>query len=242
MEEKELIRKIKELKQIKPNQDWVVLAKNQILGSEIPGVRASASFFPFWKPALITLTTCLILAGVFSFAQDSLPGEILYPVKKISERAQTIFVSEDEKPQMSLELANKRLEELAEVAKTNQAENLAPAINEFKTSISEAAENLTKVKTPNSDFQEIREVVDKTKDIEKKTKEIQSWGVVIGEEDLKELQMVSKKIELESLVITLKNDLENRALTEEQKEILDEMKELITEEKYLEALELWLNQ
>ena len=34
MEEKELIAKIRELRQIRPNKDWVVLAKSQILGQE----------------------------------------------------------------------------------------------------------------------------------------------------------------------------------------------------------------
>ena len=34
MQEKELIAKIKGLKQIKPNQEWVFLAKNRILGLE----------------------------------------------------------------------------------------------------------------------------------------------------------------------------------------------------------------
>ena len=45
MNEKELISKIQELRQIKPNQNWVAFNKTQILGQESTGF----SFFPYFK-------------------------------------------------------------------------------------------------------------------------------------------------------------------------------------------------
>ena len=245
MTEKELIGKLRELRQIKPNKDWVVLAKTQILGQETNRGWASVSFFPFWRPALATLTVFGILFGIFVFAQYSLPGDCLYSIKKITERAQVVFVSEEEKPRASLELANKRLEELTKVAGTNQVKNLAPAINEFQASVSEAAKNLSRVEATSTDPMVVKRFVDQAKNIEKKAKEVESLGVVIGE--LNELQEARTKLELQSVVIMLEDiisrleiRLEKEALTEEEEEILVQIKELVEEGKYSEAWELYL--
>jgi len=72
--EKEIIKKIKLLKQIKPEKKWVFLTKEKILGKE-------PLFFPFLKPAFAGLLFVLILFGL-SFT--SLPGEPFYRYKEIS--------------------------------------------------------------------------------------------------------------------------------------------------------------
>ena len=242
MNEKELIGKLRELRQIKPNRDWVVLTKSQILGEERPGLRAGLFHFPIFRVAYAGLVAAFVLFGLFGTSQSSLPGELLYPIKKITEKAQAVFVSETEKPQASLELADKRLEELTKIAQTNQVKKLAPAINEFQASVSEAARNLSRIDATTTDAVAVKKVVDRAKNIEKKVEEVKSLGVVIEEQELEELQEVSSKLELELLVSVLKNmiaDLENRTLTEEKEEILLQMKELAEEGKYLEALELY---
>ena len=236
MDEKELIGKIKELRQIKPNQEWVFLTKNRIF-SEAPTYREktalSASivsvlrlFFlrPALKPAYAGALVLFIFFGLFGFAQNSLPGDYLYPIKRISERGQALFASEEERAQMSLELVNKRLEELTQIVEANQTKKLAPAIKEFQASLSEAVSG--------SDAESLRKVVK----LRKKTAQLQSRGVVIGEEGL-------QKLELESLVGVLENliqDLENRSLTEEQEELLAQMKESVEKGDYSAALELYL--
>jgi len=217
--EKELIGKLRELRQIRPSKDWVVLTKNRILGQE---EKIELTPFSFWKPALATVTAFGILFGIFAFAQNSLPGQPLYLIKRITEKAQAVFVSEKEKPQASLELANKRLEELTKIAETNQVKNLAPAINEFQASVSEAAKNLSRIDATSSDPVVVKRFVEQAKNIEKKAKEAKSLGVVIEDEELEELQEASNKLELGLLVSVLKNmisDLENRTLTEKQEEI-----------------------
>jgi len=246
--EKELIGKIRELRQIKPSKDWVVLTKTQILGEEQPvRERVSISIFRalLYKPKLVlaTVLSLFILFRLFSFAQNSLPGDFLYSIKKITEKCQAVFVSEVDKPQASLELANKRLEELTKIAETNQVKKLAPAINEFQASISEATKNLSKMEASSSDPVAIKKIVDRTKELGEKIQEVKSLGVVIEEGKLEELQKVSDKLELGLLVSILKDmisDLENRTLTEKQEEILSQMRELVEKEKYSEALELYL--
>jgi len=247
--EKELIGKLRELRQIRPNKDWVVLAKSQILGQEFNQHRVLINWLRvfFAKPVYAGLVVVFVLVGLFgtlAFAQNSLPGQPLYLIKRITEKAQAVFVSEKEKPQASLELANKRLEELTIVAETNQVKNLAPAINEFQASVSEAAKNLSRIEATTTDPVTVKRFVDQAKNIEKKAKEVESRGVVIGE--LNGLQEARTKLELQSVVMMLKDlisrleiRLEKGALTEEQEEILVQIKELVEEEKYLEAQTLF---
>jgi len=166
--EKELIGKIRELRQIRPRKDWVVLTKSQILGEE-----PKILFFPFFKPAFATVTAFGILFGIFSLAQNSLPGDFLYSIKKITEKGQAVFVSEEEKPALYFELANERLEDLTKAP----AKNLAPTIKEYQASVSEAAKNLTKIKDP----EEAKKVVMKIQELEEKKREVETLGMVVGE-------------------------------------------------------------
>lgn len=229
MDEKELIGKIKELRQIKPNQNWVFLTKNRILGQEVsqpqvflkPKWGLSPLRLLFLKPAYVGALALFIIVGLFGFAQNSLPGDYLFSIKKMTERSQTFLASDEERAQISLGLVNKRLEELARIVETNQTKKMAPALREFQAAVSEAV--------PGSN---VREVVE----IRKRTQELQSLGVVIEESGLQIL-------ELESLVGILENliaDLEESSLTAKQEVVLDIMKELVEKGEYAEALELYL--
>lgn len=222
--EKELIGKIRELRQIKPRKDWVVLTKSQILGEE-----PKILFFPYFKPAFAGLVAVLILFGLFGFAQNSLPGDLLYPIKKITEKSQAVFVSEEEKPAFQLKLANERLEDLTKAP----VKNLAPTISEFQTNISEAAKNLTKIDATTSDPVVIKKIVEETKKLEKNKQKVESLGMVIEGEGTEEFDNALAKV-VENLI----KDLENQTLTEEKEEILSQMKELFESRKYSEALEL----
>jgi len=237
MTDRDLIKKLQILKDIKPRKDWVVLTKTQILGEqreEFSLIESLGFFFQskLAKPAFASLIAVFLLFGLFAFAQNSLPGDFLYSIKKITERGQAVFVSKIDKPQASLELANKRLEELTKIAETNQVKKLAPAINEFQASVSEAAKNLSRMEATSSDPAAIKKIVEGTKELGGKIQEVKSLGVVIGEEEFDELQGVSDELEIKLLI----SDLEKITMTEEQEGILNQMKELVEEGKYSEAL------
>jgi hypothetical protein len=222
MTDKDLIKKIQLLKQVRPRKDWVVLTKNQILGEQ-PGLIEEISLSLRWalqyKTAFATLVVFAVLAGTIGFAQDSLPGEVLYSVKKITERGQAVFVSEEELPKYNLEIANKRLEELSKIAQTNQVKKLAPALNEFKYSVSEAAESLTRIKEPEKVHKAGREIVKEMRKLEENKEKIETYGVVIG--DAKEIENAMCQL--------VKREIEGLGtLTEEQEELLSEA------EQYLE--------
>jgi len=214
MTEVELIKKIKRLKEIKPRKDWVLLTKSQVLDFK----RERLSFFAVLgrlvlQPRMVSVFFVILglFLSVFSFAQNSLPGDLLYPIKKIAEKGQAIFVSEANKPKVQLEQANKRLEELAKIAAENQTPKLAPALDEFQNSVNEAAKNLKKSQKVT------KEIVDQTKKLIEKREEVKTLGIVVGGGELDDAlsQIVENEIK----------DLEKRTLTEDQEKLLKEAKE-----------------
>jgi len=230
MNEKTLIGKIEILRQIRPRKNWVILTKKRILGEErtLPGLfldsfRVFQGLFFQYKLALASLVLLFILGGTFAFAQKSLPGEPLFIVKKMTEKTRAVFISEEEKPKAQLELANRRLEDLAKIAEKNDVRKLAPAIDEFQANVSEAAKNLAKAKTVGKD------IVVQTQELEKNKEKIEkTLATQIGTE---ELENVYKDLAEQQI-----KDLENSSLTESQTKLLAQAKEYFEAGDYSNAL------
>jgi hypothetical protein len=214
MEEKELISQIRELRRIKPEKKWVFLTKEKILG------KGAIEIFPFFKPVYAGLFLFLILIGLFGVSQKSLPGEPLFYIKKVSEKIQTEFVSKEEKPKVDLELTNKRLEELKEIAAKNDTRKLASAIKEVKEVSAQASKSLKEVKKP-------EEIVETTKKIVQIKTYAQKLGVEVPLDDL--------SIAYKDLAEYQIKEMENSSLTEAQQEILKEAKEFFEKGDYPSA-------
>ena len=237
MNEKNLIKKIQTLKQIEPEKDWVVLTKRQIVGFE--DVQMKPSFIDQvlevfqvlpgfnYKLALATLAVILTLGGTIGFSQAALPGDLLYPVRKFVDKTGYLFVSKNDQPKLGLEIANKRLEELTMIAQNNQGRNLAPAINEFRQSMVEAAD---KLKIVDGSPKITEEIVKETGKLKENREKVEALGVVVGE--TKELNRA-----LSQLVEREIKDLESRSLTEEQIGILTQAKQDFKDGSYEKALE-----
>jgi len=224
--EKELIGKIRELRQIKPQKDWVSLTKTDILGAD-----SRFTFFPYFKPAFAGFVVLFLAFGSFFLVENSLPGDALYAVRRVAHLGQAVFISEQERPVFQLKLANARLEDLTKAP----VKNLAPTIYEFEANIAEAARNLASIDATTSDSIAIQRIVEEAKKIEENKQKVESLGVVLGEEGTNELNQALARI-----VNNLIEDLEERSLIEEKQEILVQMKELLEKEQYSEALELYL--
>jgi hypothetical protein len=218
--QEELIGKIRELRQIKPRKDWVLFTKSQILPQEQP---VFTPFFIF-KPVFAGVLFVFILFGLLGTSQNSLPGDLLYPIKKITEKARVVFVSETEKPKANLELANKRLEEINQIAQNNEVRKLVPAINEFQASILKVTENLTALKGA-----DIKEIAKETQKLEENKKKAESLGIEVGEtEELESAYKILAEREIKNL--------EQNSLTETQEEVLKEAKEYFEKGDFATAL------
>lgn len=238
MTEKQLLRKIRELRQIQPSPAWVVLTKTQILGKNEVRPRSFyfALFRPVFSPAYVSLIVLFILFGLFGFAQYSLPGDLLFSLKKVSEKGQAVFVSEEKKPEFELELTNKRLEELNEVAETNRVGNLAPALNEVKT-----AKVSAKKKIANSIKNKSTEEATKiAKGIAQELNEVnEKEGEIYASLNIEPSQGADETAEkaVDELLI---KDAKNSTLTEEQENDLAKVEEYYEKGDYAQALEFYL--
>ncbi len=231
--EKQLISKIKELRQIKPNQNWVFLIKSQILGAE----ERKASV-PFWnygfnnfrlRFAFASIATIMLMLGSYGIVEKSLPGDALYLIRRAAHKVQTVLIPAQEKPAYQLKLANDRMEDLAKAP----ARNLAPTIIELQANISEAAKDLSRIDATTSDPVLIKKIVDAAKKLSENKQKMESLGMVIGETP--ELNNALRKCS-EDLI----RDLESRTLIDAKKEILVKMKELFEKGNYAEALDIYL--
>jgi len=225
MTEKQLIGKIKELRQIKPKREWVSLVKKDILGED-PGF----SFFPYFKPAFAGLIAVLMLFGTFGVIQNSLPGDILYSIKRMSEQSQVVFVPAEDRFAFQLKLANDRLDDLSRAP----AKNLAPTINEFQANILEATRNLAKFEASSSSPMVIGKIMAEARKLEENRQKMESMGMVVGGKE--ELENA-----LASVVENLIKDLGERTLSVEKEEVLSQVKELFEQGSYSDALELYLS-
>ena len=223
MRKSQCIRKIRELKRVEPRKDWVLLTKTQILGAE-----PALNLFSFAKPVFAGFFALLFVLGIFQFSQSAVPGESLYYFKKIVEKSQIFFSSEEERPRMNLELANRRLQDLSQIAEKNEVKKLAPAMNEFQAKITEAAQNLTKVKKIN---REIVVQIQKLEENEQKVEEVLATKIETEEYDNALAQLVEREIlEMEEKTLTpedelllegAREDFENRDYSDALVKILD---------------------
>lgn len=245
MDEKQLIRHFKELREIRPRQDWVLSVKSRILAEEetLKSKPGLLSFFPVfrYKLAFVPIISVFIIIGLFGFTQKMVPGDLLFSVKKMAETAQVSFSSEAERPKTQLKLANKRLEELSKIAQSNQVRNLDPAIKEFQASIVQATKDLIEMdlNVTSSDPLIIKEIIAETKKLEENKEKVETvLGTIIG--NTEELTNALRQLEKQTAAYLIA-DLERTTLTEENQELLVEVKQEFEAGNYSQALEkIWL--
>ncbi len=178
MNDKELIAKLQELRQIKPSQNWVLSLKSQIIGEQpkITVFDVLSRVFSQRKLAYATLVLLVIIIGTFGFAQNTVPGDFLFPVKKIAEKSQGALLTSVDQSNYNLDIVNKRLGELANIIKENKTGNIAPAIQEVKDGIAQTVKDM-----PNNanDFTSIATRVQK---IQQTKTEVEILGVIMLQE------------------------------------------------------------
>ena len=233
MTEKDLVKQLKGLKAIKPREEWVLLTKRYILAEEPANIRRSTSniFTVFqWKLAFAPMISVFTVIGLFGFANTTVPGDFLFPVKKVTEVVQVgLSLTSAEKSEVHLRLANRRLEELSEIAEANKVRSLAPTIKEFQNSMAEAVNGLSLMNNSS-----LKELVAETQKLEENKQKVESvLGVQIGGEETEKLE--------KQLSAYLLADLEKRTLNEEDQNLLTEAKGYCETGAYTLSLEkIWL--
>lgn len=126
MEERQLIKKIKELRQIKPNKDWVLFTKKEIFEKEKETQVLSWLFTPIQRPALVVrplIAGVLILAGVFVYLYLGAltPQIVQLPFASERQGETEMVITSLEELQGSLEQITLGLNNLKKAKDPNQA-------------------------------------------------------------------------------------------------------------------------
>ena len=252
--EKQLISAIKELKEIKPRKEWAVLFKSTLLDNrvsnrisgQIPAQKIGnweiEKFIENWKLkignsfarrlAYSFATLLFIMVGIFGFAQSTLPGDVLFPIRRISEQSQAALAGANSL-QNNIAVYDKRVQDLVSAVKNDRKANIPSAISEVKQSMTEAVKSIADA-VKQEDGKSIKDIAADVKRIQEGQKKLQTLGLDIGgaDDSADELNNI-----LEPLVQGEIADLEKSTLTEDQQKTLQEIKELYDKADYAGALE-----
>lgn len=171
---KDLPGKIKELRSICPSQEWreshkdllMTQIRSQVIEARQKGlwysfVAQKLALFKsfntykmlFKQSGIIAMIAMLILgSGVYGVyaAEQSLPGELLYNVKRTKERVRVSFSTSDEKrAQLHIEFAGRRIEEIntlkaQPIDTSKKVKSITVAVTNYKEEIAEAKNKLYK--------------------------------------------------------------------------------------------------
>lgn len=220
MTDRELIFKLQLLKQIKPNQEWVVLTKRQLLGVDVREAaqptyreifsRALGLVFK-GKLAYAFAAFLLIFSGAFVFTKYNLPSNEINIVKNSQAALGEV--------KNNIETLKVKSQSLAKVS-NNKSQDVTLAVKE----VNDAVKSLT-------------DTIQKNPGLAKEVAlELKNDGTLLsidGGDDLKQTSDDLYKTIDEQMI----SDLEKTSLTESQQETFDEANSLYKQGKYSEALE-----
>lgn len=167
--DKILVRQLKNLKKIKPSAS-LLLRQRSFLLSEIGKIEQknkkhslilplfNFNILKIFKPAFAVALAIIILfsslgtIGAISLAQNSLPGDFLYPVKTAFEKTQMTFTaSEEKKVKLSIKFANHRMDEFTQLAnKPEEKEDTKKSIQDIQTHLVSIQDKINKLKETNA--------------------------------------------------------------------------------------------
>lgn len=192
-----IIEQLKTLQNVKPRQEWVELQRGLLL-SQIKSqttARKQSRILNTWFLAKSVMPTGLLrFAGkplgaftvllVFVFStgmlgvsasRGSMPGDLLYSVKRTSEKMQAgMALTKEKKGALYVRFAEERVKEIENVTQNQDApeqkvKNVAVAVEGLKDEMKKAQANLDEVKqTP----RRVRETVDMAHALDVKSEEI----------------------------------------------------------------------
>lgn len=233
--EKQLISKFQTLKEIKPRKEWAFSLKSQILSEPVSAksfgvikqarsvgiLDAFSAVFTQRKLAYSLATLVFIIIGIIGFAEYTVPGDLLFPIKKLSEQSQANLTGQSVLKQDVVALSN-RINDLAQVAKGGKKDNIPLAISEISVNVSVLVKSLKE--NPTTDQETIKEIAISLKTLAN-----------VPGTDLTESQEV--KDLYQTVVKNQIADLKKTTLTDEQKKTLTEIEDLYNKGKYADALE-----
>ncbi|MFA6096738.1 MAG: DUF5667 domain-containing protein [Candidatus Paceibacterota bacterium] len=166
----DVISQLKSLKEIEPNENWVVSVREEILTkapfndvvspiyAEKPSkmdnlmyIYESISRKYRFMPSMASMSIILLIGSFVTVtaAKTSLPGDPLYAVKIANENLVLAVTSDEDKPGVEMEIAGKRLEELTEISKkasdAGQQQKVEQLVKTFEEKVVSANDKMSKI-------------------------------------------------------------------------------------------------
>ncbi|MEA2088276.1 MAG: DUF5667 domain-containing protein [Patescibacteria group bacterium] len=179
---KDLTKQLKSLYKIQPSTEWKVSARKDILAkinSEnspyeanrwaefLYCIRFSTGFFHnfIMKPAGTMILALLLVSGggiLKVKADSSLPGDLLYALKRSGEKAQMVLVfNKDKKSELQLALVDERVKELNIILSKDDIRD-----NEMKQAFDNFHKDFTPVRENLADSNIAKKIEDRTSDFQ----------------------------------------------------------------------------
>lgn len=152
-------------------------------------VKASFFWRVFFIPSLTFAVLLLLISAPIVLAQKSLPGEALYPLKKISENAATII-----KPEVKEEIVVRRSEEVKKLVEEKREQKIIKeTLKEYKKEAKKVRHESTRqTEKENRKKEKIEKSLENLKEAREKMEDEDKEEI---EETIRELEESKEKIE-----------------------------------------------
>lgn len=172
-----LVRKIKKLQRITPSASWLESQRSFLLyeigrAQNQKQEKARKTFLSFpvfnfrklFRPAFavalasVVLISSISTVGVISASQNTLPGDLLYPVKTVIEKTQFTFTAGPEsRTKLSVKFASQRIDEFSQlIDKSDKGQDIGNTVKKFTQEMVTIQQNINTLK--NKDSQKAIEV------------------------------------------------------------------------------------
>lgn len=164
MENREIVKNLKKLVQIRPSQKWRDLTRGNLINQlnwekkqEIFNYQPKTGFLNWigsFQPAALAACFLIIFIGgpwlTIMASQASLPGEFLYPIKRAAETVQTRIVSRNKQSKLQVEFADRRLEEFTKITEETPDGNAKQMISDLRDNLAGASANIKGISKENA--------------------------------------------------------------------------------------------
>lgn len=227
----DLIRKIKQLKDIQPSQEWLNSTRHNLtvrvdFDQKADSKAGIGLFYWLRQGQSVALTVCLLLIFflgpwlVVKASQASLPGEFLYPIKRMTEDFQASIASKNNKAQLQAEFASRRLDELTKI--TEDSFTPDEKTQRAKQVVDDLKNNLAGVSVHLGDISKEKAiaVAKKAQTIKKNLDKTKEEAPLDVQDDLAEAEKAVEEINDQILSVLVDEDVPGTATSTSDQEIL----------------------
>lgn len=180
---KNVISELKKLHSVKASEGF----KNRVVAHLIPSLTPLYSI-PFFSIAKLAFSTFILVAlsgtGIVLASQKSQPGDLLYPVKKMSEKIQlSLTRNPTVKTLLHINNAEKRINELEKTIPKSNTDTIKNVTTDYESQVKDALHEINNIQ---KDKQNVSEEVNQN--LEKQTQRLEDIQKIVPTTSVDDVQ------------------------------------------------------